>query len=230
MNSIGIDISKSKRMIAILRPYGEIVSKPFVLQHSNSEIHSFIQLPHFRITMEHIKWYYEPLVRTFTQAGLFVSTFNPKLIKDFSDHSLRKVKSDKANVVKIARYGLDSWQDLRQYGLMDELRSQLKIWIGSSVFIPNAKLTWKITWLDSLTRPVLVSTPILTVLPVRLAARSGLISLLSTSMWTVYAGCPRMHLLTTISSGVSGRSITSAKLKLRKLWSHKGACSCTSKG
>jgi len=131
MNAVGIDISKNKSMAAILRPYGEIVSKPFVLHHSNTEIQSFIQLIHSidgesRIIMEHTGRYYEPLARELTRAGLFVSAVNPKLIKDFSDNSLRKVKSDKADSVKIARYGLDSWQDLRQYGLMDELRSQLK--------------------------------------------------------------------------------------------------------
>ena len=39
---------------------------------------------------------------------------------------LRKVKTDKADSVKIARYTLDSWANLKQYSLMDELRSQLK--------------------------------------------------------------------------------------------------------
>ncbi len=38
---------------------------------------------------------------------IFVSTINPKLIKDFDNDSLRKVKSDKADAVKIARYALD---------------------------------------------------------------------------------------------------------------------------
>ncbi len=36
------------------------------------------------------------------------------------------VKTDKADSVKIARYALDSWANLKQYSLMDELRSQLK--------------------------------------------------------------------------------------------------------
>ena len=36
------------------------------------------------------------------------------------------MKSDKADAVKIARYALDKWQNLKQYSVMDELRSQLK--------------------------------------------------------------------------------------------------------
>jgi transposase len=61
-----------------------------------------------------------------SHAGLFVSAVNPKLFKDFGNNSLRKVKTDKADAVKIARYALDNWVDLQQYSLMDELRNQLK--------------------------------------------------------------------------------------------------------
>lgn len=61
-----------------------------------------------------------------SNANLFVSAINPKLIKDFDNDSLRKVKSDKADAVKIARYALDKWQNLKQYSVMDELRNQLK--------------------------------------------------------------------------------------------------------
>ena len=31
MNAVGIDVSKGKSMVAIMRPFGEIVSAPFVL-------------------------------------------------------------------------------------------------------------------------------------------------------------------------------------------------------
>lgn len=33
MNAVGIDGSKGKSMVAILRPYGEIVSTPFEVKH-----------------------------------------------------------------------------------------------------------------------------------------------------------------------------------------------------
>lgn len=56
----------------------------------------------------------------------FISTVNPKFIKDFSHNSLRKVKSDKMDAVKIDRYTLDKWQNLKQYSIMVELRNQLK--------------------------------------------------------------------------------------------------------
>lgn len=131
MNAVGIDVSKGKSMVAILRPYGEIVSSPFDIKHTSGNIRSLIEQiksidGESRIVMEYTGRYYEPLARELSLAGLFVSAVNPKLIKDFGDNSLRKVKSDKADAVKIARYTLDSWTELKQYSLMNEIRSQLK--------------------------------------------------------------------------------------------------------
>ena len=34
MNAVGIDISKGKCMVAILRPFGEVVASPFEIQHT----------------------------------------------------------------------------------------------------------------------------------------------------------------------------------------------------
>jgi transposase len=59
-------------------------------------------------------------------AGIFVSAINPKLIKDYGNNSLRKVKTDAADSRKIARYGLDNWVELRQHTPMDTIRYQLK--------------------------------------------------------------------------------------------------------
>ena len=52
--------------------------------------------------MEHTGHYYEVLAQQFSASGLFVSAVNPKLVKDFNNDSLRKVKSDKADSIKIA--------------------------------------------------------------------------------------------------------------------------------
>ena len=131
MNAVGIDVSKGKSMIAVIRPLGEIVSKPFEVIHTSSEIDSLITYLHtlegdIRIVMEHTGRYYEPVANRLAEAGFFVSAVNPKLIKDYGNNSLRKVKTDKADALKIARYALDNWQDLCQYTNMDILRNQLK--------------------------------------------------------------------------------------------------------
>ena len=130
-NAVGIDVSKGKSVVAIMRPYGEVVYSPFELKHTASDISSLIELiksidGESRIVMEHTGRYYEVLANQLSNANLFVSAVNPKLIKDFDNESLRKVKSDKADSVKIARYALDKWNLLQQYSDMDELRNQLK--------------------------------------------------------------------------------------------------------
>lgn len=93
--------------------------------------------------MEHTGRYYELLAHELSQANLYVSAINRKLIKDFGDNSLRKVKSDKADAVKIARYALDSWTDLKQYCLMDEIRYQLKTMNRQFGFYMKHKTTIK---------------------------------------------------------------------------------------
>lgn len=131
MNAVGIDVSKGKSMVAIMRPFGEIVSTPFEIKHTSNDINSLIKLINSiegesRIVMEHTGRYYEALANELSAANLFVNAVNPKHINDFDNDSLRKVKSDKADSVKIARYALDKWQNLKQYSVMDELRIQLK--------------------------------------------------------------------------------------------------------
>ena len=131
MNAVGIDVSKGKSMVTILRPYGEVVSSPHELHHTSDEIDTLIKEikaldGESRIVMEYTGRYHEPMARCLSNAGLFVSAVNPKLIKDFDSGTLRKIKTDKADSVKIARYTLDKWHELRQYGNMDELRTQLK--------------------------------------------------------------------------------------------------------
>ena len=131
MNAVGIDASKGKSMVTILRPFGEIVSSPHEVRHTSDQIDELIREirsleGETRIVMEYTGRYHESMAHQLSNAGLFVSLVNPKLIKDFDNDSLRKVKTDKADSVKIARYTLDKWHKLKQYGAMDELRNQLK--------------------------------------------------------------------------------------------------------
>ncbi len=38
MNCVGIDVSKGKSMIAVMRPLGEIVIPPFEVGHTDAEL------------------------------------------------------------------------------------------------------------------------------------------------------------------------------------------------
>ncbi len=131
MNAVGIDISRGKSTVAVLRPFGEVVMLPFEVKHSNAELLALAeQLKSIdgetRVVMEHTGRYYEPVANALHNSGLFVSSVNPLLIKEYGGNSLRKVKTDKADAQKIARYTLDNWAELRDYTPMDTVRYDLK--------------------------------------------------------------------------------------------------------
>lgn len=131
MNAVGIDVSKGKSMVTVARPFGEVLSKPFEIRHTSSELRELANYlksldGETRVIMEHTGRYYEPVAQLLHDAGIFVSAVNPKLIKDYGNNSLRRVKTDKADSMKIARYGLDNWVELREHTPMDTIRYQLK--------------------------------------------------------------------------------------------------------
>lgn len=79
------------------------------------------------IRMEQTGMYWRPIALALKNAGFFVSVVNAMLIHDFSDNSIRKVKTDRADSLKIANYALTFWRELRNYSLEDENRQLLKI-------------------------------------------------------------------------------------------------------
>ena len=88
MNAVGIDISKRKSTVAILRPGGQVVVKPFDVPHLSTDFQSLEKLireldGETRIAMECTGRYYEPAARELSQAGFFVSAANPQIIRNF---------------------------------------------------------------------------------------------------------------------------------------------------
>ena len=132
MNAVGVDVSKGRSMVAVRRPFNEIVVKPFEVRHTGSELSKLADYlksldGETRVVMEHTGRYYEQIAQYLHDAGLYVSAVNPKLIKDNSGgNTLRHVKTDKADAKKIAKYALDNWAELRQYAPIDTIRYQLK--------------------------------------------------------------------------------------------------------
>ena len=130
MNAVGIDVSKSKSTVTIRRPGDEVVLAPRDYRHTQSSINDLIAVIYglegeTKVCMEHTGRYYEQMASWLSSAGIFVSAVNPALIKEFGNESLHTPKTDKADAQKIARFALDRWAKLRQYGRMDEIRNQL---------------------------------------------------------------------------------------------------------
>ena len=112
MNAVGIDVSSRKSTVAVLRPLGEVVCLPFDVTHDIAGLASLAEKlkaldGETRVVMEHTGRYYEAVAKALHEAGLFVCAVNPLLIKEYGANSLRRVKTDKADAVKIARYALD---------------------------------------------------------------------------------------------------------------------------
>jgi hypothetical protein len=42
MNAVGIDVSKGKSTVAVLRPYGEVVVSPFDVAHTGSDLRACV--------------------------------------------------------------------------------------------------------------------------------------------------------------------------------------------
>ncbi len=130
-NAVGVDVSNGHSTIAVFRPFGEVVELPFEVRHTPDALSALAKRLHSyggetRVIMEHTGRYYESIAKVLHENGLWVTAVNPLLVKEYGNNSLRKVKTDKADAKKLARYGLDNWAELREYSGMDELRYNLK--------------------------------------------------------------------------------------------------------
>jgi len=110
MTVVGIDVSKGKSMVAAMKPGGELVAAPYEVRHSDIELsHLALDVlcmePDTRVVMEATGRYHEPVAALLHSEGIFVSILNPLLIKQSGAGSLRKVKSDPKDALKIAKYG-----------------------------------------------------------------------------------------------------------------------------
>ncbi|ABR35365.1 IS110 family transposase [Clostridium beijerinckii] len=132
MISVGIDISKGKSTICILKPYGEIISTPYELTHIETELSALVKrILNFneetRVVMEATGGYHLPVLSYLKEHGIFVSVINPLVMKKYAAMALRKGKTDKIDAIKIANYGIDNWFRMVDYHASDELYSELRI-------------------------------------------------------------------------------------------------------
>ena len=131
MNSVGIDISKGRSTVAVMRPFGEVVISPFEVRHTDSELSELArQLKSLngetRVVMEATGNYHAPVAKLLHDAGLYVSVVNAKLVHVYGNNDLRRVKTDRKDAVKLANYGLDRWLTLPRYVPEDDTRLLLK--------------------------------------------------------------------------------------------------------
>lgn len=132
MFAVGVDVSNGRSTVAVLGAQRKIVMKPFEVPHTADGFASLSEKlrglnGEARIVMEHTGRYYESFAMSMYRAGFFVSAVNPLVIKDYREGvDVRKVKTDRADALKIAQFALDKWEILPQYTPMDTIRYDLK--------------------------------------------------------------------------------------------------------
>lgn len=131
MNSVGIDISKGRSTVAVMRPFGEVVISPFEVRHTGSELNALARRlksldGETRVVMEATGNCHAPVAKLLHDAGLYVSVVNAKLVHGYGNNDLRRVKTDRKDAVKLANYGLDRWLTLPRYIPEEDTRLLLK--------------------------------------------------------------------------------------------------------
>ena len=109
-----------------------IVLRPFEVHHTNSDLKKLASTlkklgGDIRIVVEHTSTYWRPIALTLKEADFFVSVVNAMLIHDFSDNTIRKLKTDRADALKIANYALTFWDTLPPFNNEEETRLLLKM-------------------------------------------------------------------------------------------------------
>ena len=131
MNAVGIDVSKGKSTVAVMRPFGEVVLSPFEVSHTGKDLSALAEklksLPgETRVVMEHTGYYHAPVALALHESGIYVSAVNAMLVHDYGNNSLRRAKTDRKDAVKLANYALDQWLSLPQYHPEEDTRQMLK--------------------------------------------------------------------------------------------------------
>ena len=131
MNCVGIDVSKGKSMVAVMRPLGELMIAPFEVGHTDVELCELSRLlealdGETRVVMEATGNYHLPIANFLYDSGFYICVVNAMLIHGYGNNSLRRVKTDKKDAVKLANYGLGRWLALPRYIPEDDVRLMLK--------------------------------------------------------------------------------------------------------
>ena len=132
MISVGIDVSKEKSTVCVLKPYGEVVMMPRDVQHTESELAKLVKELHklqgeVRIVMEATGAYHLPILSYMKENGFFVALVNPLEMKRYRCQGIRNAKTDKIDSRIIANYGIDFWYHLTDFKPSEQYYAELRL-------------------------------------------------------------------------------------------------------
>ena len=132
MISVGIDVSKGKSTVCIMKLGGEVVKAPFEMLHTMESILALVHLIHsydeeVRVVLEDTGHYHWPVVTLLTENNIFVCTVNALRMKKYCTQSIRKAKTDRIDAIHIASYGLTYWHELTSVKPTENVYRELKL-------------------------------------------------------------------------------------------------------
>ena len=132
MISVGIDVSKGKSMVCIMKPGGEVLKTPFEMLHSMESILHLVKLinsydEEVRVILEDTGHYHLPVVTLLVEKGIFTCCVNALRMKKFCSQSIRRAKTDKIDAVHIAQFGLTYWNELSPVKPPEYIYQELKL-------------------------------------------------------------------------------------------------------
>jgi transposase len=130
--SVGIDISKEKSTVFILKPNGQVVSPIFEIHHTEKELSELTTMlkrldEEVRVVMEATGAYHLPVLNYLKEKGIFVSVINPFIMKKYRCNGLRRGKTDSLDAKLIANYGIDNWYHLKNYEISEATYQELRL-------------------------------------------------------------------------------------------------------
>ena len=149
MISVGIDVSKGKSTVCILKPGGEVVKPPFEMDHTVENLDSLVSLiksfdEETRVVLEDTGHYHLPVASYLASHGIFVCCVNALRMKKFCAQSIRRAKTDKIDAVHIATFGITYWSELTQAydapDTYDELRFLARQYYQITSILVKAKV------------------------------------------------------------------------------------------
>ena len=218
MNCVGIDVSKGKSMIAVMRPFGEVVVSPFEVRHTANELSELAGLlksldGETRVVMESTGNYHAPVAWLLHGAGLYVSVVNAMLVHDYGNNSLRRGKTDKKDAVKLANYGLDHWLTLPRYVPEEDTRLMLKTCYRQYQQYSKVQTMLKNNLISLLDTAFPDANRLFTSPPAPMAVRSGWTLSPLFGIASVSVVCLRKPLPPSTRSGAESTATISAKIR-----------------
>lgn len=166
MISVGIDVSKGKSTVCILKPYGEMIKAPYEINHTEPELQGLVDIiarfnEEVKVILEATGAYHLPVLNYLKQNGIFVAVINPLVMKRYASMSIRKGKTDKIDSLKIAHYGIDNWFNLIEHRASDAVYEELNTLSRQYSQYISIKIKSKITLINLLDKTMPGITTIL---------------------------------------------------------------------